>query len=222
MIKAKLLAMCVCPAIATPPAILAVHAPARYAVAHLLHRTAARLDHGTPVAKLASAPAAALPCTPSLDGAGGGLPVTGGDLIGGGDGFTVASAAQAGGLPDGGGGFGGSSGDSGGFVGGSSGSGPSGGGVTGGMVSGSGGLPGSSSGPNNVGSMGGTVGGGDLPLLPGGLSPVLPGSGYPSSLPSPVSGAPEPTTWAFLVIGFGLVGAVSRRDRRVIAGAAEG
>ena len=36
-----------------------------------------------------------------------------------------------------------------------------------------------------------------------------------SVLPPPTPGVPEPTTWAMLIAGFGLVGAVARRRRQV-------
>ncbi|WP_368039992.1 PEPxxWA-CTERM sorting domain-containing protein [Sphingomonas bacterium] len=40
----------------------------------------------------------------------------------------------------------------------------------------------------------------------------MPGGNSPSA-PTPVSGAPEPAAWAFLVVGFGFVGAMARRDQ---------
>lgn len=69
MIKAKLLAMCVCPALGAPPAILAVSPPARHVVVHALQHAARRLDHHVP--SLGPAPgtalaAAAPPCAPAI------------------------------------------------------------------------------------------------------------------------------------------------------------
>lgn len=69
MIRAKLLAMCVCPAIAAPPAILAVSPPARHTVAHVLHHVAGRLDHRVPpVAALPAVVVASVPppCPPAI------------------------------------------------------------------------------------------------------------------------------------------------------------
>lgn len=74
MLKAKLLAMCVCPAVLAPPAILAVHRPARHAVSHLLQRTAHRLDARIPAVVPAPKPAiqyASAPCAPTIADAGG-------------------------------------------------------------------------------------------------------------------------------------------------------
>ncbi len=69
MIKAKLIALCVCPAVTAPPAIMAVSPPARHAVAYVLHRAARRLDH-TPRAAaqppLVAALAAPAPCPPVI------------------------------------------------------------------------------------------------------------------------------------------------------------
>ena len=62
MPSAKLIAMCVCPALAAPPAIMAVSPPARHRVAHALHRAADRLE---PRHALAQA-AASLPCAPVI------------------------------------------------------------------------------------------------------------------------------------------------------------
>ncbi len=141
MLKAKVLAMCVCPTLAVPPAVIAVHAPARHAVAHLLHRAAHRLDRAEPVPAVAATPAAALPCAPSLAAAGGGgaLPVVGGSSIGGtGEaGLILAATGEAAspglGFSGGdngysGGGFGGGGGGGGGGFGSGGGNGVSGGG----------------------------------------------------------------------------------------------
>lgn len=82
--------MCVCPVAVAPPAILALHAPARHAVARIMHRAANRLDHKADAVG-EYRPVAELPCAPSIAG-GTGLPVSGGDVIGdiGGDGQLAA------------------------------------------------------------------------------------------------------------------------------------
>ena len=232
MFKAKVLAMCVCPVLAAPPAILAVHAPARHAVARVLHRAAQRLDgpaHHTQHA-IAAAP---LPCAPSLVTAGGGLPVVGGGIIGGGPVAPVA-LADLGPLGGGSGGGGGSpfpggygSGGGGYYGGGGYGSGGGGGGGGGGGY-GSGGGSGSGGGggsnptapattpvataPILPGTGAPIVGGGPVSVTPVVLSPIVPPVSGPAS--TPVSGAPEPEEWALMVVGFGLIGALVRRRRR--------
>ena len=223
MIKAKILAMCVCPAIAAPPAIIAVHAPARHAVAHLLHRAAHRLDRSEPGPAAAAAPVAvAAACAPvvATGGSGGTAPLVGGSLIGGAGGDAGLVLASAGGAPfEGSTGVGDYGGGGGGYIGG-------GGGASGGG-GGAGGAPGGTTGsPPATGltTIGGSSGG--APVAPAGpASPTTPGTGMttmptlptgPTTLPpaggsaSPVSGAPEPAAWAFLVVGFGLVGAIAR------------
>lgn len=214
MLKAKALALCVCPVVAAPPTILAVHPPARHAVAHLLHHAANRLDR-SPAHRAAPVAAAPLPCAPSLASAGG-LPVTGGSIIG-----SVAAQPAVAAVDTTPGRFDGTSlygSDVGGSaiagsIGGAFGGGPFGGGLLGGggpagapdRGSVTGGAPGSS-GPA----------GGALPVSgPGAVgngtpTPVAPvQSGSPST---PVSGAPEPTAWMLL--------AVARRPRRPATGAA--
>lgn len=195
MIKAKLLALCVCPVLATPPAILAVNRPARHAVAHLLHHAANRLDGHlpTPVAPPALAAAECAPLVTASSG-GGGLAAPGG-IGGSGGGFAPGIGLGANGAapdaasPIGGGGFSGGGGFGGGGGGGSGGGGSGGGGS---------GVP--------------IAGGGTLP----GSTPTFPGT----PLPSPPAGSttamgsvPDPAIWAMMVAGFGVVG-VSLRYRR--------
>lgn len=204
MIKAKLLAMCVCPALAAPPTILAVSPPARHAVAHVLHRAANRLDHHSPSAA-AAPPPAALSCTPSLTAADGGLPVVGSE--GGGSlGGLGGGLAGIGDTP------GGQSGGESGFADGYGGGG--GGGF--GIGVGGGGLPG----PMSSGTL---VAGGGSPSAPAGPPapgvPVVPVT-FPLHAPLPVSGpagptstAPEPAAWLLMVAGFGVVGGVVRLKR---------
>lgn len=178
MLKAKVLAMCVCPAAVAPPAILAFHPPARHAVAHALHNAANHLDN-----RPTATAAAAAPCLPALAGG-----VPGDGLLGGGPVGFVPVPAQALAAPavlpaaitsqptfasngayiGGGGGYVGGYASGGGYVGGETG----------------GGGPGTGAG--------------------GGAGPLPPAGG------SAVSGAPEPAAWVFLVIGFGLVGAIAR------------
>ena len=82
MLKAKIAALCVCPALVAPPVIVAVHKPARHAVAHLLQRAANRLD-GTPAPVAPPIQYANLPCAPTLADAGGGGGGEGVPTIGG-------------------------------------------------------------------------------------------------------------------------------------------
>lgn len=183
MLKAKLFAMCVCPVLAAPPAILAVHKPARHAVARVLQRTAARLDD-RPLA-IVQPQLAELPCVPILaDTGGGGVPGLGGFAPGGlglptlaGPATQIAQVAPGpfGGFFSGGGGGGGGN-----FGGGGGGSG------------GGGGLGGSGGG-------GGSGGAGSAPGLP------VPGSGGTSN-----GTVPEPAAWALMITGFGLIGGVMR------------
>ena len=192
MLKAKLLAMCVCPALLTPPAILAVHKPARHAVAHLLHRAAEHLDQAPPPM------VAAVDCLPVVAGgvAPEGVP-------------PVGEIALPAGLAAPVGGYSGSSalypatytgGPGGGFVGGGPGSfgggggGGGGGGVTPGTIS--------SSLPNT----------GTSSSMPEGTSPPTPKtSGTPvTSLSTPSATVPEPAAWLLMVIGFGAVGVAVR------------
>lgn len=190
MLKAKVLAMCVCPVVAAPPAILAVHAPARHAVARVLHRAAQRLDPA-PAPRAMPAVAAALPCAPSLVADGGALPVVGGALIGGSgdeDELALLTAGDAS--------FSGGRGYGSGYGGGGYGGGGGGGGGYGGAHGGGGGTT-----PGNARPTGG------IPI-----GPINPPTTGPAA---PVSGAPEPTAWVFLVIGFGLVGAIARRRPNV-------
>lgn len=208
MLKAKVLAMCVCPVIAAaPPTVLAVHAPARHAVAHLLHRAAHRLDP-TPVAAPAPAPliAAALPCAPSL-AAGGGLPVVGGTVIGAGvDGIGPIGNASDGSARLG---YAAAVGGGGGGTGGFGGGGGLGGGGAGAL---GGGAPVSSQLP---------IASGSSPVLPASTGPLGGMTGpLPSGSGSAVSGAPEPAAWAFMLTGFGLVGAFARTGRPLATGAA--
>ena len=208
MLKAKLLAMCVCPVLATPPAILAVHRPARHAVAHLLHRVAHRLDASAKPDTPPDTPiAVAVPCTSVVAG-GGSVPVGGGlSELAGGTGIVPVSSPNLGGGPSssyaGGDNFGG------GNVGG--------GGYTGGNVGGGGG--GGFGGPS--GPAGGSSGGAISPVNPPGLPvPATPTAGpLPIGPVTQISGAPEPTTWLFLVVGFGSVGALVRTTRRPVAAA---
>lgn len=64
MIKAKLLALCVCPAVATPPAIVAASPPARHAVARAVLHVADRLDR--PWAPASPSPQLLAACPPPL------------------------------------------------------------------------------------------------------------------------------------------------------------
>lgn len=211
MLKAKALAMCVCPVLAAPPAVLAVHAPARHAVAHMLHRAARHLDPAPERAPAIAAAPVALPCAPSLAGTGGGLPVVGGAMIGGipeGSAAAALAASDASGYA---GRYGSSSGGYGGYGGGGGG-----GGGYGGGSGDSGGIGGGAPAMTPVSA--------PVPVTPPGVP--LPGSGMgtlPAGLPtttgSAVSGAPEPAAWAFMVVGFGLVGALTR-GRRFATGAA--
>ncbi|MBV8973339.1 MAG: hypothetical protein JO290_13730 [Sphingomonadaceae bacterium] len=203
MLKAKAIALCVCPLVAAPPAVIAVHTPSRHAVAHLLHRAADRLDHAAPRPAVVAPASRALPCAPSLASAGGSLPVVGGDLIGGlgeplptlasadapGRGDTLATAPYVrepyAGVPYSGYGIGG-----------------------GGMV-GPGGGPTGIPGTPAEGPRGRTLGGSGNPGT--GIVPV--GTG--------MSSAPEPAAWAFLATGFGLVGLAARARLRATGAAGE-
>ncbi len=213
MLKAKLLAMCVCPAVLAPPTILAVHKPARHAVAHLMQRAAHQLDDRVPAVAAPPAPTqyANIPCAPTLADAGGGG--GGGGLVPGiGSGLANLSPAE-GALyadashPGNGIGFGG------GFFGGSSVGGGGGGGGFGGGGGGGGGIPGGGS---------GTVGGGTTPGIPVSTPPTTlpPGGGMTGAIPPGVGtsmgSVPEPATWAMLVTGFTVVG-VGLRYKRVFA-----
>ena len=184
MIRAKVLAMCVCPAAVVPPTILAVSPPARHAFAHALHHAANRLDHkALPYAEQRLA--TALPCAPSIVAGRTGLPVTGGDVIGG-TGAALASSPPADtpsifAANDSANRFGYGVGGYGGGIGGYGGGG---------------------------GYSGGGAGDGSQPPTP--LTHLV--------LPPPaVSGAPEPAAWMFLVVGFGLIGAIGRRRPPVSA-----
>lgn len=171
MLRTKLLAMCVCPALLAPPTILAVHKPARKAVARVLHRTADRLDRrSTPAVPVTQY--AALPCAPVLAGTGDGLLLGAGGFGGG---LPVTSLT----------GFGGDNGSS------------TGGGAPAMPVSGGG----------FVGGGGG--GGSGLVVAPASPLPI-------GSAPTPVSGVPEPQSWALMIAGFGAVGA-TMRGRRLAA-----
>lgn len=77
MLKSHIAALCICPALLAPPVLVAVHKPARHAVAHLLQRAATRLDDhpapATPAPPVTPAlPAYAnVPCAPTLGDASG-------------------------------------------------------------------------------------------------------------------------------------------------------
>ncbi|QYE35162.1 hypothetical protein KZX46_03890 [Polymorphobacter sp. PAMC 29334] len=211
MLKAKIVALCVCPAVVAPPVIVAVHKPARHAVAHLLQRAANRLDGAPAAAPVAPAlQYANVPCAPTLaDSSPGG----GGDGVVpaiGGIGLTSLAGLESGPFGNAsrpGNGFGYSTGGGGGgFIpaGGTGGGGISGGGTPGSGIPG-GGIPG-----------GGTPGSG----IPGG------GPGTVSTLPPPVSppitgpgigagSVPDPETWALLVAGFTVVG-IGMRYKRLL------
>ena len=187
MIKAKLLAMCVCPALLAPPTILAVHKPARHAVAHLLHRAAERLDHA------ASAPVAvaAVDCLPVVaSGGGAGLPVIGpvgsNEILASNVG-PISGDTGSGFLPVA---FGSGSGS---FAG---------GGFGGGGGSGGGGTPGTPGGGGSV----------TPPITPP-VPPVSPGGGGNGSGGSASSGTPEPAAWLLMLTGFGAVGTAIRYQR---------
>lgn len=204
MLKAKIAALCICPALVAPPVIVAVHKPARHAVAHLLQRAANRLD-GVPVAAPVAPPLqyANIPCAPTLADAGGpgGAPVIGGvglaslagpeggvfgDASHPGNGFSFAGGGGGGGYPGGGG---------------------SSGGIGGGGIGG-GGVPG---GGGTIGGGGGIIGGGGSSTLPPQLSPPVsaPGTG--------VGSVPDPETWALLATGFTVVGVGLRYKRLLTA-----
>jgi len=191
MLKAKLVALCVCPAVLAPPAIVAVHRPTRHAVAHLLQRAAHRLDNGVPAASPAPAQYANIPCAPTFaDTAGTGVPTIGGvglaTLLPP-DGAIYGDASRAGSGSGGGGGF---------FLGGG------GGGAGGG---GGGGVPGATSGAI---------------LTPVTTAPTDTAGGVigaPPSVGGTMGSVPEPGTWALLVIGFGVVGVGLRYKRVFIA-----
>ncbi len=200
MLKAKVLAMCVCPAAVAPPAIIAFHPPARHAVAHLLHRAANRLDH--PRVAAVALPSACLPIA-------GGVPAIGGPGEAPAGGIALAAlgptpllasalpAAPGVGIADvGPGGYGGGySGGGGGYV--------SGGGYVGGGGGG--------------GGIGGDVG---TPPIRGGEATVAPPTNVSPAGGAPgVSGTPEPGTWLLFVGGFGLVGVMARRRTRAITAA---
>lgn len=201
MLKAKLLAMCVCPALLAPPAILAVHKPARHAVAHLLHHAAERLDQAPPPM------VAAVDCLPVVAGGGPGVPGVGevalpaGLLapIGGYNGEPGFYPATYTGGPGGG------------FVGGGPGS------FSGGDGGGGGGVPGTTS--------GGSPGTGISPVTPSGTSPA-PGStpvtpvtpGLPiTNGGTPSATVPEPAAWLLMVVGFGAIGIAVRTRRPTLA-----
>lgn len=202
MLKAKLLAMCVCPAVLAPPTILAVHRPARHAVANLLQRAAHRLDDRVPAAIPAPATLqyANIPCAPTLaEAAGSDVPVISGVGL-----ARLSPADQAiygdAALPGsglGGGGF---------FLGGGGGGG---GGGTGGGGGGGGSGPGSSTNP--VLTPVSTTPSTPLPSIGGSIGLV------PPSVGGTMGSVPEPATWALLVTGFGVVGAGLRYKRVVTA-----
>ncbi len=200
MLKAKLVALCVCPAVLAPPAIVAVHRPTRHAVAHLLQRAAHRLDHGVPAAlSLAAAPDAKVSCIPTLaDAAGSGdVPTIGGvglvSLVPA-DGAILGDASRGGNGPGSGGGF---------FPGGGGGGGASGGGFGGG-----GGVS-----TNMPGITTSAV------LTPVSIGSTVSGNvgGLPPSVGSTMGSVPEPGTWALLVTGFGVVGVGLRYKRIAVA-----
>lgn len=60
--------MCVCPALVATPAVLAVHKPARHAVARSLHRLADNLDAAPRARAVPAVQYASLPCEPVLAG----------------------------------------------------------------------------------------------------------------------------------------------------------
>ncbi|MGI4878892.1 MAG: hypothetical protein ACRYG4_15545 [Janthinobacterium lividum] len=225
MIKSKLLAMCVCPALLAPPVVLATNKPARHAVAHMLHRAANHLD-GPRARSVPAVQYAALPCAPTFAGTGNGLEFAGGPAVGGAalplGGALPQQLASADGLPmprfgapggglgrplgGGGSGGGGSGGGGGGAPGGN---GP--GGTAPGGDSPGGGTPGGP-GPGGPGTAGPGPGGPGIPGLPGG--PGFPGEpGSPVTPVIPVSGVPEVHSWVFMISGFGIVGTVLRRTR---------
>ena len=190
MIRSKLLVMCVCPALAAPPAILALSPPARHAMAHVLHRAANHLDHHeTPVP--GQRQFAIVPCAPSLAAADYGLPVVSsgsGDIggIGGphlfsslGDTADSSGPGQAtlrsGGYAGGGGGY---------------------------IGEGGGGSPGLTSGP--------TISG--VSVLP--VTFTIPGLQLISNPSNSASPTPEPAAWLLMVAGFGIVGCAVRLKRR--------
>ena len=84
MIKNHLMALCVCPALLAPPAVLAVNTPARHAVAHVLHLAADRLDRHPAARASPAAEFAALSCTPTFAGLGEGLKFKASSVDGGG------------------------------------------------------------------------------------------------------------------------------------------
>ena len=202
MLRAKIAALCVCPALIAPPVIVAVHKPARHAVAHLLQRAANRLD-GTPAPVAPPLQYANIPCAPTLADAGGG---GGGAPAIGGLGPTSLAALESGPFGDAshpgngitlanGGGGGGS-----GFFGG-------GGGGGGGIGGGGGGVIGGGGGGGVIGG-----GGGGPTILPPVSSPVSP----PISAPGTGTGSvPDPETWALLATGFAVVG-VGLRYKRLL------
>ncbi len=234
MIKAKALAMCVCPVVAAPPTVLAVHPPARHAVARILHHAANRLDrHPEPASPppATAAPAVALACGPPVGGGSGMSALAGGDDAGTsltvalstqnpGDGPTTATpisnaASTYAGGGSGGGPYRGSGGGGGGFSGGGSapvprgGPGPGAGGdvATGGPASES--TAGFARGAGGTDPSRTTAAGRSTSHR----SPPAGGDSVASLRPPPSAGAPEPEMWLFLAVGFGAVGTINRGTR---------
>lgn len=189
MLKTKLLALCMCPAVLAPPAILAVHQPARHAVAHLLQRAAHRLDDHVPAIE-APGPSiryAEIPCAPTLAEAGG----AGGSRLAL-DGF-FASLLPTNGLVYGDASrYGSGIGFGGGVLGIGAGIGGGGGGVTGSF--------------SPIGT----------PGTPPTVATLRPGDQTIATRPSrvgPTASVPDPSTWALLMTGFGAVGLGLRYKR---------
>lgn len=65
-------------------------------------------------------------------------------------------------------------------------------------------------GPGPIGSLPGGGGGGGGGSISTPVDPILP----PAPPPPPVAVVPEPATWAFMILGFGLIGFALRRSRR--------
>ena len=194
MLTSKLVALCVCPALLVPPVVLAVHKPARHAVARILHRAADRLDqHRPPPAPVV----ADVPCTPTFADAGTARDFVGNEQPGGRGADAMGSPDQLAGVQSG-------------YL--SEPNGKSGGGF---------------GGPDRSYGGGGAIAPGPapVPVVPGDGSPVVPlpplGPDLPSStVPGsdiPVSGVPEPESWALMLLGFGMVGGAVRW--RIVASA---
>lgn len=71
-------------------------------------------------------------------------------------------------------------------------------------------VGGGGGGPGPIGSLPGGGGGGGGGSISTPVDPILP----PAPPPPSVAVVPEPATWAFMILGFGLVGSVLRRSRR--------